>query len=170
MHTSAIVRATTTSEDGEGRFLSMVRDITEQLKSEIALETERDKAEMSSRSKSEFLANMSHEIRTPMTAILGFADLLDSDFSKDPMQTAHAIHTIQSNANHLLTIINDILDMSKIEAGKMTVEEIHISPSQIVEEAVSLMRPRAIGKGMDIRLNYETAIPTRIKSDPTRLR
>ena len=154
----------------KGRFLSMVRDITEQLKSEIALETERDKAEMSSRSKSEFLANMSHEIRTPMTAILGFADLLDSDFSKDPMQTAHAIHTIQSNANHLLTIINDILDMSKIEAGKMTVEEIHISPSQIVEEAVSLMRPRAIGKGMDIRLNYETAIPTRIKSDPTRLR
>ena len=127
-------------------------------------------AESSSNSKSEFLANMSHEIRTPMTAILGFADLIEGDFSKDPVQTTHAIQTIRSNANHLLTIINDILDMSKIDAGKMIVEQIRISPSQILEEAVSLMRPRAIGKGIDIRLNYETAIPARIKSDPTRLR
>jgi len=127
-------------------------------------------ADSSNNSKSEFLANMSHEIRTPMTAILGFADLLESDFSKDPKQTNHAIQTIRSNANHLLTIINDILDMSKIDAGKMMVEQICISPSQIVEEAASLMRPRAIGKGIDIRLNYETAIPARIKSDPTRLR
>ncbi len=127
-------------------------------------------AEQSNSSKSEFLANMSHEIRTPMTAILGFADLLESDFSKDASQTTHAIQTIRSNANHLLTVINDILDMSKIEAGKMTVEEIDLSPSQIVEEVVSLMRPRAIGKGVDIQLIYETAIPASIKSDPTRLR
>jgi len=134
------------------------------------LEEARASAESSNNSKSEFLANMSHEIRTPMTAILGFADLLESDFSKDASQTSHAIKTIRSNANHLLTIINDILDMSKIEAGKMTVEEISISPTQIAEEAVTLMRPRAIGKGMDVRLNYETAIPARIMSDPTRLR
>ena len=127
-------------------------------------------AESSSNSKSEFLANMSHEIRTPMTAILGFADLLESDFSKDASQTTHAIQTIRSNANHLLAIINDILDMSKIEAGKMMVEEIKLSPSQIVEEVVSLMRPRAIGKGVNIQIVYETAIPARIKSDPTRLR
>ena len=134
------------------------------------LQESRSKAESSNNSKSEFLANMSHEIRTPMTAILGFADLLENDFSRDASQTTHAIQTIRSNANHLLTIINDILDMSKIEAGKMTVEKMNVSPTQIVEEAVSLMRPRAIGKGMDIRLNYETAIPTRIMSDPTRLR
>ena len=127
-------------------------------------------AEASNNSKSEFLANMSHEIRTPMTAILGFADLLESDFSKDASQTTHAIQTIRSNANHLLAIINDILDMSKIDAGKMIVEEIKLSPSQIVEEVVSLMRPRAIGKGVDIQIVYETAIPARIKSDPTRLR
>jgi len=127
-------------------------------------------AESSNKSKSEFLANMSHEIRTPMTAIIGFADLLESEFLKDASQTTHAIQTIRSNANLLLTIINDVLDMSKIDAGKMMVEQIRFSPSQIVEEAVSLMRPRAIGKGIDIRLNYETAIPARIKSDPTRLR
>jgi len=134
------------------------------------LQQARMMAESSSNSKSEFLANMSHEIRTPMTAILGFADLLESDFSTDASQTAHAVQTIRSNANHLLTIINDILDMSKIDAGKMMVEEISVSPSQIVEETVSLMRPRAIGKGIDVRVNYETAIPARIKSDPTRLR
>jgi len=136
----------------------------------LELQAARALAESSNHSKSEFLANMSHEIRTPMTAILGFADLLESDFSKDASQTTHAIQTIRSNANHLLTIINDILDMSKIEAGKMTVEEINISPLQIIEEAVSLMRPRATGKGIDISLKYETAIPAKIKSDPTRLR
>jgi len=136
----------------------------------LELRESRALAESSNDSKSEFLANMSHEIRTPMTAILGFADLLESDFSKDASQTKQAIQTIRSNANHLLTIINDILDMSKIDAGKMTVEQMNISPSQIVEEAVSLMRPRALGKGIDIRLIYETAIPARIKSDPTRLR
>ncbi len=135
----------------------------------IALEAQR-LADVANSSKSEFLANMSHEIRTPMTAILGFTDLLESDFSKDASQTANAIQTIRSNANHLLTIINDILDMSKIEAGKMTVEEIDASPDQIVEEVASLMRPRALGKGIDLRSNYETRLPIRIKTDPTRLR
>ena len=134
------------------------------------LQEAREIAETSNNSKSEFLANMSHEIRTPMTAILGFSDLLESDFSKDAVQTAQAIQTIRSNANHLLTIINDILDMSKIEAGKMTVEEINASPIRIVEEVTSLLQTQATGKGISIQLQFETLIPCSIKTDPTRLR
>lgn len=107
-----------------------------------------------------------------MTAILGFADLLDTDgdLAKDPALAANAIQTIRSNANHLLTIINDILDMSKIEAGRMTLEHIDMSPAQIVEEVASLMQPRAIGKGIVVQLIYDAPVPETIKSDPTRLR
>jgi len=132
----------------------------------------REAAEAANRAKSEFLANMSHEIRTPMTAILGYADLLgeDEDVSGDPDRFADAVHTIRSNAKHLLTVINDILDMSKIEAGKMTVERVETSPAGIVEEVASLMNPRAIAKGLELRVRYDTPIPASIRSDPTRLR
>jgi PAS domain S-box-containing protein len=155
-----------------GRFIAIVRDIAQQLAAERAMETAKVQAEASSRSKSVFLANMSHEIRTPMTAILGFADLLDSspEVAADPAQATQAVQTIRSNANHLLTIINDILDMSKIEAGRMTVEQIDTNPVQIVEEVLSLMRPRAVGKGISLGVHYETLMPRTVKSDPTRLR
>jgi len=130
------------------------------------------KAEAASQAKSEFLANMSHEIRTPMTAILGYADLLDNEESlaTDHAQPADAIRTIRSNANHLLTIINDILDMSKIEAGQMTVELIETNPTQLVAEVASLIQPRANGKGVQVRVYYDSPIPAHIQSDPTRLR
>jgi CheY-like chemotaxis protein len=132
------------------------------------------RAEASSQAKSEFLANMSHEIRTPMTAILGYADLLDPDSNigqpLPALQTSDAVQTIRSNANHLLTIINDILDMSKIEAGQLSVECIETSPVQVIEEVASLMQPRAKDRGIEIRIQYETAIPVSIHSDPTRLR
>jgi len=156
----------------QGRFIAIVRDISEQLHAEQALETAKEQAVLASLAKSEFLANMSHEIRTPMTAILGFADLLDTspELAADPVQARNAIQTIRSNANHLLTIINDILDMSKIEAGRMTMEQIDTDPIQIVEEVASLMQPRAIGKGVMVRLEYDTDIPRKIQSDPTRLR
>ncbi len=155
-----------------GRLLAIVRDITEQLQSEHALNVAKENAESSSRSKSEFLANMSHEIRTPMTAILGFADLLDSDeqYANDTALASNAVQTIRSNANHLLTIINDILDMSKIEAGKMTVEQIDTSPVKIAREVISLLQTQATGKGISIQLEFDSLIPGVIKTDPTRLR
>ncbi|NOY30175.1 MAG: hypothetical protein GXP28_08345, partial [Planctomycetes bacterium] len=122
--------------------------------------------------KSEFLANMSHEIRTPMTAILGYVDLLfeDGDLSQAPKSRVDMINTIRRNANHLLTIINDILDMSKIEVGKMSVELIETYPTEIAEEVISLMKTRADGKRIDLRVEYDGLIPERIVSDPTRLR
>jgi PAS domain S-box-containing protein len=153
-------------------FSKIVRDIRSFKAAEAELDLARRTAEDANQSKSEFLANMSHEIRTPMTAILGFADVLDTDgdFCVNPSFARGAIQTIRSNANHLLTIINDILDMSKIDAGKMTVERIEVSPTTIVDEVASLMQPQAVGKGIYVEIQYDSTVPTKIKSDPTRLR
>lgn len=136
------------------------------------LEHARRCAESASRAKSDFLANVSHELRTPMTAILGFAELLQEGEEVDPKSPDRldAARTIRVNASHLLTIINDFLDMSKIEAGKMSVERIDTDPALIIEEVASLLRPRATGKGIGLRVEYESAMPRRIASDPTRLR
>ncbi len=122
-----------------------------------------------SEAKSTFLANMSHEIRTPMTAMLGFADLL-LDPAQTPSDRADCIGTIRRNGEHLLTIINDILDLSKIEAGRMTVESIECSPVQIVHEVLSLMQVRAAGKDLELRAECDPAIPAQVLSDPVRLR
>jgi signal transduction histidine kinase/ActR/RegA family two-component response regulator len=132
----------------------------------------REQAETANRSKSAFLANMSHEIRTPMTAILGYVDLLDepAEIAKGEISSTNAIQTIRANAKHLLTIINDILDISKIEAGRITIERLDVEPLQIVEQVASLMRPLAKDKGIDFAIFCETPIPRIIKSDPTRLR
>lgn len=129
-------------------------------------------SEQASRAKSEFLANMSHEIRTPMTAILGYADLLfeDGDLQRVPERRLKALQTIQRNGRHLLGIINDILDLSKIESGKFTIESISCSPVSILEEVLSLMGIRASSKSIVLTVEYETPIPDRIQSDPTRLR
>ncbi len=161
--------------EGERRkatqWIGTLLDITQQRKFEESLKAARQLAEAANESKSLFLANMSHEIRTPMTAILGFAELLeDQELIKDPAITSNAIQTIRTNATHLLSIINDILDMSKIEAGSMKVEEIEISPVQLLGEVESLLGPRAKGKGISLRLIYDTLMPERIYSDPTRLR
>jgi signal transduction histidine kinase/CheY-like chemotaxis protein len=122
-----------------------------------------------SRAKSEFLANMSHEIRTPMTAVIGYADLL-LDPALGASDRVNHVQTIRRNGEHLMALINDILDISKIEAGKMTVENIATSPSQIVVEVASLMRVRAVEKGLSFDIAYVGPIPETIQSDPTRLR
>ena len=129
-------------------------------------------AESGSRAKSEFLANMSHEIRTPMTAILGYAELLleDGDIQRAPERRIETIRTIQRNGRHLLQLINDILDVSKIEAGKLELERVRCSPAQIVAEVQSLMQERAQAKNLALRLEFAGPIPETIESDPTRLK
>jgi signal transduction histidine kinase/FixJ family two-component response regulator len=122
-----------------------------------------------SKAKSEFLANMSHELRTPMTAVLGYAELLlDHDLTAEA-RIDH-VFTIRRNGEHLLAVINDILDLSKIEAGRMTVERIPCSPSQLVSDVVSLLHVRAASKGITVQVRYQTPIPELIRTDPTRLR
>ena len=126
-------------------------------------------AEVASRAKSDFLANMSHEIRTPMTAILGYSNLLvQQGITKGEQE--EFVQIIHRNGDHLLGIINDILDISKIEAGKMTIERIPCSPCQIANEAISLMRVRAIAKSLSLQIEYRGPIPETIQTDPTRLR
>ncbi len=149
-----------------------VMNITESKLYEESLRQAKIQSEAANVSKSEFLANMSHEIRTPMTAILGYADLLevDGDLTSDRVQALDAIRTIKANSKHLLTIINDILDMSKIDSGKMTVESIDVSPSRIVDEVINLVRYQCDGKRLGLHVIYESSIPKSIQSDPTRLR
>ena len=129
----------------------------------------KEAAETANKSKSEFLANMSHEIRTPMTAILGFADnLLDPDLTES--EKLQSVHIVRRNGEHLLQIINDILDISKIEAGKLEIERIACPLGQIVAEVQSLMQVRANAKKLSFKVQIAGAIPEFIESDPTRLK
>ena len=165
----AITRVHTPDEDVFSGFL---RDITEQKRAAEELVQARAAAEAANRAKSEFLANMSHEIRTPLTAILGYAELLrdDGDLGRAPEQRIDTIDTIQGAGQHLLTIINDILDISKIEAGKMTVESVETPLLGLLQEVEGLLRPRAAEKGVALSTQLASALPDRILSDPTRLR
>ncbi|MEM7200978.1 MAG: response regulator [Planctomycetota bacterium] len=131
----------------------------------LALKT----AQEESRAKSEFLANMSHEIRTPMTAILGYSEnLRDSELPEQARQDA--IDTIWRNGQHLLELINNILDLSKIEADRLSVEEQACSPVEIVGDVVSLMRGRAESAGLILDVEWEGQIPSQIYSDRTRIK
>ena len=129
-------------------------------------------AEGANRAKGEFLANMSHEIRTPMTAILGFSEVLEESFDDSPPteEQRDAVETIQRNGEHLLRIINDVLDLSKIEAGKLEVERIPFSVREHLDDVVSLLRLRAEEKGLAFSVEYEGDVPEVIESDPIRLR
>jgi len=129
----------------------------------------RKKAVQAMRYKSDFLASMSHEIRTPMTAILGYSSILLEGLREDP-NLISAAQTIQRNGEYLLELINDILDLSKIEAGALRVEAIECSPTQIVNEVVNLMQVRADSKKLALRVQYEGSLPAQIQTDPTRLR
>ena len=143
-----------------------------QRRSRAALVAARNEADAASRSKTEFLANMSHEIRTPMTAILGYVDLLadHGDSAPGAPSREEAVDTIRRNARHLLAIINDILDLSKIEAGHMKVERQRVRTVDLVQDVMRLMDDRARQKGIALRLAFEGEVPESITTDPTRVR
>lgn len=129
-------------------------------------------AEGANRAKSVFLANMSHEIRTPLTAILGFADVLleSGDIGKAPVERVEAIDTIRRNGAHLVSLINDLLDLSKIEAGKFQVEHLPCSLHRLIIDLNQLMQVRLEEKKLTFSTEYLTPMPEMIQTDPTRLR
>ena len=155
---SAVISPVTDEEGKITHYVAVKEDITKRKRAEEqlnayaaamaesnhALEQSNRRAEAANRSKSEFLANMSHEIRTPMTAILGYAEILADSVERPEQQ--EAVQTIKRNSNHLLGLVNDILDLSKIEAGKVQVENLQVSPLAVLGDVVSLMRVRSRGQ------------------------
>jgi PAS domain S-box-containing protein len=148
------------------RWFGTNTDVTELRRIEAELQRARLSAESANRAKSDFLANMSHEIRSPMTAILGYLDLLHAADESEQEK----IETIRRNGNYLLALINDILDLSKIEAGKFELEQIDFSPRRLVEEVVSLMSIRASESDLLLQHRFSSPIPAVLRSDATRIR
>ena len=132
-----------------------------------ALLESNEAAEAANRAKSEFLANMSHELRTPMTAILGFSEMLMEKLDRE--EDIEYVATVKRNGEYLLGIINGILDLSKIEAGKFEIKRSACSPLKVVSDVAALMRIRADGKNLPLRVEYVGAIPQTIQCDATQL-
>jgi signal transduction histidine kinase/AmiR/NasT family two-component response regulator len=160
------------SFDERGKVASVFgvdMDVTAQKQASEDLLRAKQEAEAANVLKSEFLANMSHEIRTPMTAILGFAELLLSEKLSEQARLDFASR-IRSNGDHLLHLIDDILDLSKFEAGRVPTEKIDFSLSETITDALRSVRPLAERKGLDLRFETEGLVPKVINSDPHRLR
>ncbi len=170
-HVRVQTRSIYEGEDGNKRIKMLVgtlTDITQQYDYEQKLRKQKRIAESANASKSEFVANMSHEIRTPMTAILGYAELL-GEFVQNDEARKH-LSTIRRNGDYLLEIINDILDLSKIEAGKLDVDKERFEPHRLIEDVRSIMEVRAAEGGLKLDVEYDGEIPTIIQSDAKRLK
>jgi two-component system sensor histidine kinase/response regulator len=141
-------------------------DITERKRSEEALRQARDQADAANRAKSTFLANMSHEIRTPMNAIIGFTHMLQRKISEP--EHLETLGKVATSADHLLSIINDILDISKIEAGKLTLEKHPFELDALLQRVVSMVMERAFDKGLELTLDAGPRLGT-VHGDITRL-
>jgi len=145
-------------------------DITQLEKKEVELRKSKDEAEQANASKSAFLANMSHEIRTPMNAILGFTDILKRGYVKNEQESLRYLNTIHSSGKSLLELINDILDLSKVEAGKLEFEKFDFQPYGTINEVVQLLRPTAEEKNIPISWEAGGPVPELIETDPVRFR
>lgn len=132
----------------------------------------RDAAEAANRSKTIFLANVSHELRTPMTAIIGYTEELQVHMRHLALSSPEqcALETIRRNAQHLVVIIGDLLDMAKIEAGKLNAESVFVDARRIVDEALTLLQAKAAAKNLTLTREFATTVPIRVNTDPLRLR
>ncbi len=153
----------------EGACIALVgaiQDITDQRTVREELREAREQAEASNRAKSEFLANMSHELRTPLTSILGFASLA----VEEPDHAVAHLGTIKRNGDHLLAVINDLLDLSKVDAGKLQLDLVPTDVRRLIQEMSSQYALRAREQGLVMQTRIAKALPCKVSSDPTRLR
>lgn len=155
----------------QGRVTEVVnvfRDVTERRQTMLELAEAKKAAEAASRAKSQFLANMSHEIRTPLTAILGFADLMLENPAANDIADSTAI--IKRNGEHLLNLINDILDLSKIEESRCELELTDCSPRQIAADVIATIKVSAEAKELSLSFDVYPDVPDVVHTDPIRLR
>jgi len=152
----------------DGGRVGLRTDISAEREVQASLRAAREAAEAASLAKSAFLANMSHEIRTPMNGVVGMAELLcGTDLSEEQRLFAE---TIRSSGEALLTIINDILDYSKIEAGRMVIHAEPFDLERLIHETAILLQPQARAKGIDLLVDYDMFLPTRLVGDGGRVR
>lgn len=153
-----------------GGVLISLEDITLLEQNKEELQGARDEAQAATKAKSEFLANMSHEIRTPMNAILGFTELLKRGYGKSERESSRYLDTIHKSGKHLLELINDILDLSKVEAGHLEIENLPCAPHVVVSQAISELSEKAADKGVGLTFESRGLIPASVLSDGVRLR
>lgn len=152
----------------DGGTVGIRTDITELKRLQLDLERARDAAEQASRAKSEFLAMMSHEVRTPLNGVLGSLTLLASRQGDD--ESRRLVQVARSSGEHLLAILNDILDLSKVEAGRLELEEMDFDLAAVVRSAVDLSRALAGAKRLRFAVDIQPTLPVRLYGDPGRLR
>lgn len=150
-------------------YTAIIRDITQRQQTEIALKQAKEKADAANRAKTEFIANMSHELRTPLNAILGFSQLMSRDTSLNYEQKQN-LDIINRAGEHLLNLINEILQMSKIEAGKITLHEKNFNLFTLLQQIKEIFRLKAVAKNLQLLFEIDANIPRCIKTDENKLR